>query len=506
MEVDLYLRVREKENRLYSDAVVAALPFIPDGNPLSSEWRARSISASRLTRYLSRHSRPLTILEIGCGNGWLSNLLCNSGHHVIGLDQNLYELKQAARVFSSNSSLSFLDADIFSAPFILGSFDAIILASVIQYFHDLPALLMNLLQYLKPNGSIHIVDSPLYADSEISDAVNRSEQYYSRLGFPEMARHYFHHRESKLNSFNPKLQFRQPLQFLRWGGFLRSFISPFPWVIISKLEIDDHDEIISTAFSRTAKKYDAFAEDHPHLTQMRNKVYTHVERFIPKSARILELNCGTGIDAVELAKRGYTVHATDNAPGMLDQIPEKIDEQTISEKISFQQCSFTDLDKVLGAPFDAVFSNLGGLNCLADLSPVIAKLPEVLRPNGLVTWVLMPPICLWELAEVFRLHPRLAFRRFSRNGTHAHLEGLDFLVYYFTPAKVLQWFGDDYECLAIEGLSVFTPTAESKNFAKRYTRLYRALSLLDARLALHRPWSGWGDFFIITLRYRPKGE
>lgn len=506
MEVDLYLRVREKENRLYSDAVVAALPFIPDRHPLASEWRARSISASRLTRYLSRQSRPLSILEIGCGNGWLSNLLCNSGHHVIGLDQNLYELKQAARVFSSKSNLSFLIAEIFSAPFKHETFDAIILASVIQYFHDLPSLLMALLQYLKQNGDIHIVDSPLYADSEIFDAANRSEQYYSKIGFPEMSRHYFHHRKSDLFSFDPKWQYRQPAQFLRGRGLLRSSISPFPWVIIRNKKSDDQDQIISMAFSRTAKKYDAFAENHPHLTRMRNKVYTHVERFIPKNARLLELNCGTGIDAVELAKRGYTIHATDNAPGMLDQIPEKIDGQAVGEKISFQQCSFTKLDKLRGAPFDAVFSNLGGLNCLADLSPVITQLPNVLRPNGLVTWVLMPPVCLWELAEVFRLHPRLAFRRFSRNGTHAHLEGLDFFVYYFTPAKVLQWFGDDYECLAIEGLSIFTPTAESKNFAKRYTRLYRALSWLDARLAFHRPWRGWGDFFIITLRYRPKGK
>jgi hypothetical protein len=162
------------------------------------------------------------------------------------------------------------------------------------------------------------------------------------------------------------------------------------------------------------------------------------------------------------------------------------------------------LDQVQDAPFDAVFSNLGGLNCIPDLSPVITQLPKVLRPNGLVTWALMPPICLWEMAEIFRGHPRLAFRRFARNGTRAHLEGLSFTVYYFPPKKVLNWFGDEYDCVAIEGLSVITPTAESKNFAKRYTRLFRTLSWLDDRLASRSPWHGWGDFFIITMRYVPK--
>ncbi len=506
MEVDLYLRVREKEGRLYSDDVVARLPFVSNGHPLANEWRARSASASRLTRYLSRQPKSLSILELGCGNGWLSNLLSKSGHHVVGMDQNLYELKQAARVFSSNLNLSFLDTDVFSTPFKPGTFDAILLASVIQYFPDLPALLNVLLQYLKPQGEIHIVDSPLYADAEMTNAIHRSQEYYSSLGFPEMAGQYFHHPASDLNMFDAEWNYRPHPHIPRWKRLLGSFDSPFPWIVIRKQDNPTRDATISEAFSRTAPKYDAFAEDHPHLTRMRNKVYAHVERLIPKNVRILELNCGTGIDAVELARRGYTIHATDNASGMLDRLPDKIAQHNVSEKITFQQCSFTELDKIQGAPFDAVFSNLGGLNCLADLSPVISQLPNILRPNGLVTWVLMPPVCLWEMAEVFRGHPRLAFRRLSRMGTRAHLEGLQFTVYYFTPKKVLQWFGNQYDCLAIEGLSVFTPTAESKNFAKRYTHLYRTLSWIDDRLAFHSPWRGWGDFFMITLRYRPRGK
>jgi ubiquinone/menaquinone biosynthesis C-methylase UbiE len=268
--------------------------------------------------------------------------------------------------------------------------------------------------------------------------------------------------------------------------------------------MENNNDIIAEAFSRTAEKYDAFANDHPNQTRMRNKVYAHIQRFVPSGSHILELNCGTGTDAVELARRGYKVHATDIASGMLERLKNKVVQNNLDDQISFQQCSFTELDQVQGAPFDAVFSNLGGLNCIPDLSTVIKQLPKVLRPNGLVTWVLMPPVCLWEMAEVFRGHPRLAFRRFARNGTRAHLEGMCFTVYYFTPKKVLEWFEGQYDCLAIEGLSVITPTAESKNFAKRFTRLYQTLSWFDDRLASRFPWRGWGDFFIITMRYKPK--
>jgi ubiquinone/menaquinone biosynthesis C-methylase UbiE len=260
-------------------------------------------------------------------------------------------------------------------------------------------------------------------------------------------------------------------------------------------------ETIAEAFSRTAEKYDSFAEDHPHLTRMRNKVYFHVMRRVPSGAHILELNAGTGTDAVQLAQRGYRIHATDIAPGMLNRLRDKINTLGLHARVTMEEQSFLSLEKLQGGPFDAAFSDLGGLNCIPDLTPVIDKLPKILKVGGIVTWVLMPHVCLWEIAEVFRGNFSLAFRRFSHGRVRANLEGLNFDVYYFSPRQVMHWFGNDFEFVALEGLSVLTPTAESKNFAKWHPRLYQMLSCLDDKLSPHWPWNGWGDFFILTMRY-----
>lgn len=269
---------------------------------------------------------------------------------------------------------------------------------------------------------------------------------------------------------------------------------------------DSQLRIIAEAFSRTAEKYDSFAEDHPHLTRMRNKVYDHISRFLPNGSRILELNAGTGTDAVALARRGYHIHSIDIAAGMLERLEGKVEKFHLGNQLTFQQCSFTDLNQVQGGPYDAIFSDLGGLNCIPDLTPVIKNLPIVLKPGGLVTWVLMPSICLWEMAEVFRGKFRLAFRRLSRKGARSHLEGLYFNVFYFNSRQVIQWFGNEYKLLALEGLSVITPTAESKNLAKQFPRLYRTLAWLDDRVSARSPWREWGDFYILSLRYQPHKE
>lgn len=234
MNPDLYIRVREKEGRLYTDDIVRYLPSFPSSHPLTEEWKARAASAKRLCRYLARLPRPLTILDLGCGNGWLSNHLTESGHQVMGLDQNQFELKQAARVFRNNSNLLFLEADIFSSPFENPSFDIIILASSIQYFSDLPVLFKTLCNFLKPNGEIHVMDSPLYRDEDVKSAAQRSREYYADIGFPEMADFYFHHAFSALDTFHPIVLYQPNPGLLRLKHRFRKLDSPFPWVCIRK--------------------------------------------------------------------------------------------------------------------------------------------------------------------------------------------------------------------------------------------------------------------------------
>jgi ubiquinone/menaquinone biosynthesis C-methylase UbiE len=229
---DVYLLVREKEGRLYPDQVVLHLPTLPSNYPHKAEWEARAVSANKLIRYIMRLHLPLFILELGCGNGWLSRRIGNiPGVRIWGLDRSGIELKQAARLFNS-SNTGFLSTDIFRSPFIYHSFDLIILASVIQYFKDLPALIQNLQPLLTNRGEIHIIDSPIYERQELSSASERTINYYIALGFPEMADHYFHHSTDELTKFSTHWLYkpdRWQAQLARLSG---KTTSPFPWLSI----------------------------------------------------------------------------------------------------------------------------------------------------------------------------------------------------------------------------------------------------------------------------------
>src|SRR5687767_2559429 len=106
-----YIRLRQKEGRLYTDEVVRQLPFVSRKDPFYREWRMRAQSAYRLHQYLQKKKRPLKILEVGCGNGWLSHLLSGiPGAVVTGLDINRKELMQATRVFQK-PTLCFIEGN-----------------------------------------------------------------------------------------------------------------------------------------------------------------------------------------------------------------------------------------------------------------------------------------------------------------------------------------------------------------------------------------------------------
>ncbi len=127
---------------------------------------------------------------------------------------------------------------------------------------------------------------------------------------------------------------------------------------------------IEKAFSRQSEIFDEYEKGNEILKWMRSVTQRHVLRYLRKSDKILELNSGTGIDAVFLATIGFKIHCTDISEGMLNKLNEKITEFNLHDHITYQQLSFTELDKLHGKSFDYIFSNFGGLNCLTNYWPL----------------------------------------------------------------------------------------------------------------------------------------
>jgi len=224
-----YILLRSLESRLYTDDQLVKLPDVNEDHPHWREWQVRKRSAQRLVKSLVFRKRPLRILEVGCGNGWLSHQLAEiPGARVTGLDINFTELQQAARVFSDDPNLRFIHGDIRTGILDEQQFDCIVFACSVEYFPSLKKIIHFTLTYLVPGGELHILDTKFYKSSELESERKRIQAYYTAFGYPEMADLLFQHSWKDLNCFRHLLLFDP-------GTLINRLLRPddiYPWICI----------------------------------------------------------------------------------------------------------------------------------------------------------------------------------------------------------------------------------------------------------------------------------
>jgi SAM-dependent methyltransferase len=256
-------------------------------------------------------------------------------------------------------------------------------------------------------------------------------------------------------------------------------------------------------FSAMAAEYDALAETHPVVIWMRRRIRQVAEACLAPGGSILEINAGSGLDAAYFASKGYRVHATDVAPGMLASLEAKVAAPELEGRLTHEALSFDRLEVAQGGPYDLVFSNLGGLNCTDDLEAVVRGLPAVLKPGGYAVLVVMPPVCPWEMAQALRGHLATARRRFSKQGTLANVGGEPVRTWYHAPGKLTKALGTAFRVEAVRSFCLFAPPSYFSGFVRRHPRVVGALMRLDDVLGGVAPFNRAGDFYALVARYQP---
>lgn len=232
-----YHLLRVTEHRIFSDDELAKLPDTNSFHQYHHEWEIRKKSSIKFINYLKQKNKHLKILDIGCGNGWLSNKLAAiNKSEVAAIDLNYEELKQASRVFKKNENIFFIHGNIDSLLQSDLKFDIILFSASIQYFSSLKEIINKSVSILNNGGEIHIIDSPLYKPNKIIAANERSKKYFTSIGFVGMNDFYFHHSLSDLKNFNFKILFRP--YFLKKYLFPNS--SSFYWICIFNNNLFKH--------------------------------------------------------------------------------------------------------------------------------------------------------------------------------------------------------------------------------------------------------------------------
>jgi len=268
------------------------------------------------------------------------------------------------------------------------------------------------------------------------------------------------------------------------------------------------DDPTYVAFDAVAADYDRQFTDTALGRLLRERVYRLAHYPALPGAAALELNCGTGADAVWLARRGFRVLATDISPEMVGITKAKLMQAGLGSTADAVVCNMTQLGTladVMPKEFDLVWSNFGGLNCLSpdNLRKLQDDLRAVMAPNATLTAVVMGRFCLWEtLYFLLKGQPSQAFRRLKKGGVLAPTgaPGSFIHTWYYSPAMLQRYF-PHFTVTRLYPIGFWLPPSYLEPFFGRYPRFLRVLNGLERQIG--GSWlAGGADHFMVRMIVR----
>ncbi len=260
--------------------------------------------------------------------------------------------------------------------------------------------------------------------------------------------------------------------------------------------------IRTAAFDRLADTYDEVFTSSRIGRAQRGAVWQELERAFHPGQRILEINCGTGVDAVYLASRGVEVLACDVAPRMIEIARQRLVGTGPRASVDFRVLGTEGIATLENAaPFDGAFSNFGGLNCIADLPAVARDLARLLRPGARALLCLFGSHCAWEIFW-YLAHGdlRKAFRRFHPGGTVARLaEEATIRVRYPSVHVLARIFAPHFRLRSWKGVGVAVPPTYLEPLGGRFPKVLGALAAMDRWLSRCPVLRGMADHVLLEF-------
>lgn len=260
-----------------------------------------------------------------------------------------------------------------------------------------------------------------------------------------------------------------------------------------------------TPFDTIADDYDRLFTESLIGRAQRHAVWSTAKKIFRSGQRLLEINCGTGLDAVHFAKMGVKVLAVDNSARMIAVARRRIEEQRCEGSIRIQRCAIEDLARLESeGPFDGAFSNFGGLNCIADLRQLGHNLGILLKPGSSILLCLLNRYCIWEMGYyLLRLQPEKALRRMSRNGVLAQIGGAEpIVVRYPSISELVSSLAPHFQYRSHEAIGLTVPPSYLEKWVEKHPKFLERAIHLDRTI---HDWSicrNMGDHYLVQLETR----
>jgi len=231
----------------------------------------------------------------------------------------------------------------------------------------------------------------------------------------------------------------------------------------------------------------------------RASVWQETDQLFLAGQNILEMNCGTGVDAIHLARRGVSIWGFDQSSRMISVARNLVAQAGCEQNVHLHQMAIEDMvEWDTAIQFDGAFSNFGGLNCVANLSQVAQDLARHVKPGGPVVLCLMSRSCLWEWVYYLgRFDFTKAFRRFRNGGVAAQFKNQNILrVHYPGVRELIRCMDPHFHYVWHKAVGLAVPPSYLENWVEKHPRVLRLSQTLDNSMSRCPVFRNMGDHYL----------
>ncbi|HEY4972462.1 MAG TPA: class I SAM-dependent methyltransferase, partial [Steroidobacteraceae bacterium] len=231
------------------------------------------------------------------------------------------------------------------------------------------------------------------------------------------------------------------------------------------------------AFDSVASDYDGPRGNNALIQDMRAEMWHWLDATFAQGSRLLDIGCGTGLDAIRMARLGHRVTATDWSAQMVQRTGERAAHEQLQARVQAIALGAQQLDRLAGeGDYDGAYSNLGPLNCAPDLRQVSRQCARLLKPGGALVFTVIGRVCPWEIAHYLRrgqwARAKLRFaRKFVPVGMNKHI----IWTHYYGPREFYRAFEPEFVLSHYRGLCLFAPPPYLAWLRDRHPRWHQRL-------------------------------
>jgi SAM-dependent methyltransferase len=279
--------------------------------------------------------------------------------------------------------------------------------------------------------------------------------------------------------------------------------------------------------------YDAIAAGYDEQVRgdswMRHALHSHYARVFRPGDRVLDVGCGTGIDALFLARAGIGVVGVDASPEMIAQLRAKISGSELAARVEARVLRIEEIGSLaqeihdhaevtpsgkkdvarigedigrIGAEgrFDGIVSAFASLSSLPDLAGFARDAARLVRPGGRLILHLLNRFSLWEWLGY------VAHRDWQSARAVGRLQKRDFVIggqavthsLYFA-REAYHFFGQDFALRDAYSLGALRPPHTVNRIPRPIVSALEWADLHAGRLPLLQ---NAGRFFVLDLERR----